>query len=36
MAGTTPFDQALSTGIVPDENLADEEVGWFQLVESAL
>lgn len=36
IGGTTPFDQALSTGIVPDENLADEEVGWFQLVESAL
>lgn len=34
--GTTPFDQSLSTGIVPDQSLADTEVGWFMLVESAL
>jgi len=34
--GTTPFDQTLSTGIVPDQSLASGEVGWFMLVESAL
>lgn len=34
--GTTPFDQSLSTGIVPDQNLADTEIGWFVLTESAL
>jgi len=33
---TTPFDQSLSTGIVPDQSLALDEVGWFMLVESAL
>lgn len=32
---TTAFDETLSTGIVPDENLADAEIGWFELVESA-
>lgn len=36
IGGTTPFDQVLSDGIVPDQNLADGEVGWFKLVESAL
>lgn len=36
IGGTTPFDQVLSEGIVPDQNLADDEIGWFQLVESAL
>ena len=34
--GSIPFGETLSTGIVPDQNLADAEVGWFQLVESAL
>ncbi len=34
--GSTPFVEDLSSGIVPDENLADTEIGWFQLVESAL
>lgn len=33
---TTPFDQTLSSGIVPDQSLAADEVGWFMLVESAL
>lgn len=36
IGGTTPFDQVLSSGIVPDQNLADAEVGWFKLVESGL
>ena len=36
IGGTTPFDQSLSSGIVPDQSLADTEVGWFTLVESAL
>ena len=34
--GTTPYTETLSVGIVPDQNLADAEVGWFKLVESAL
>lgn len=35
-ASGTPFTETLSTGIVPDQNLADAEIGWFELVESAL
>jgi len=36
---STPFDETLTTGIVPDETLtptatAADNVGWFQLVES--
>jgi len=34
--GSTPFAENLSVGIVPDVNLGVGEVGWFQLVESAL
>jgi len=33
--GNPPFTETLSVGIVPDQNLAIGEVGWFELVESA-
>lgn len=36
IAASTPFDQTLSDGIVPDQDLATTEVGWFVLVESGL
>ena len=32
---TADFDETLSVGIVPDQQLAASEVGWFTLVESA-
>jgi len=32
---TADFDETLSVGIVPDQDLADAEIGWFELVESA-
>ena len=33
--GTTPYTEVLSGGIVPDQDLANGEIGWFQLTESA-
>jgi len=35
-AVSTPFTETLSVGIVPDQDLALNEIGWFRLVESAL
>lgn len=34
-SSSTPYIESLTVGIVPDQTLADDEVGWFQLVESA-
>lgn len=32
--GSTPFNELLSTGVIPDESLVANEIGWFQLVEA--
>lgn len=34
-AGATPFEELLSTGIIPDESLLAGQVGWFKLVEAS-
>jgi len=33
-SGSTPFDQDLSTGVIPDQPLASGEVGWFFLIDA--
>jgi len=35
-AAGTPFNELLSTGVIPDESLLASEVGWFQLVEASV
>lgn len=33
---STPFEELLSTGVIPDESLLAGEVGWFKLVEASV
>ena len=34
-AAGTPFAELLSTGVIPDESLLSDDIGWFQLMEAS-
>lgn len=33
--GSTPFTVSLSTGVIPDQTISANEVGWFKLLEAS-